>query len=60
MTGHDTTARLAALIEEELGNFRAFADLPATEIETMARRLARAVEPALAPAAAPDARRSAA
>lgn len=43
-----TEARIRAVLEEELGEFRPFADLPATEIETMARRLARALAPALA------------
>ena len=41
----DTTARLRATIEEELGRFRRFADLPAVEIEEMAARIVRAVAP---------------
>jgi hypothetical protein len=42
------TARVRATIEEELGAFRRFADLPATEIEDMAARLVRAIAPHLA------------
>lgn len=41
-------AHLRATIEEELGAFRQFADLPATEIEEMAARIARAVAPYVA------------
>jgi hypothetical protein len=41
----DNTARLRATIEEELGAFRRLADLPSTEIEEMAARLARAIAP---------------
>ncbi|MFO1140837.1 MAG: hypothetical protein U1E59_00350 [Amaricoccus sp.] len=52
----DTTARLRATIEEELGRFRRFADLPATELETMAARLVRAIEPLIADAAEPASR----
>ena len=48
----DITARLRATIEEELGGFRRFADLPATEIEDMAARLVRAIAPHLAGAEA--------
>ena len=44
----DIIARLRATIEEELGAFRRFADLPATEIEDMAARLVRAIAPHLA------------
>ena len=44
----DITARLRATIEEELGRFRRFADLPATEIEEMAARLVRAIAPHVA------------
>lgn len=47
----DILARLRAILEEELGEFRPLADLPASEIETMAARLARALEPVLAPEA---------
>ena len=47
----DITARVRATIEEELGAFRRFADLPATEIEDMAARLVRAIAPHLAGAA---------
>ncbi len=41
----DPTARLRATIEEELGRFRRFADVPATELEEMASRLVRAIAP---------------
>jgi hypothetical protein len=44
----DATARLRAAIEEELGAFRRFADVPSVEIEAMAARLTRAIEPFLA------------
>ena len=37
--------RIAAVVEEELGNLRAFADLPATELEAVATRLVRALAP---------------
>lgn len=37
------TELLRTSIEEELGGFRHFADLPATEIEAMAARLVRLV-----------------
>ena len=37
------TELLRTSIEEELGEFRHFADLPATEIEAMAARLVRLV-----------------
>ena len=39
--------RVAALVEEELGNVRAFADLPATELEAIATRLVRVLAPYL-------------
>ena len=42
---HDLLARLRATIEEEFGAFRQFADLPATELEEMAARIARAIAP---------------
>jgi hypothetical protein len=41
------TARLRATIEEELGTFRRFADVPSAELEEMAARLARVVAPFL-------------
>jgi hypothetical protein len=43
----DITARLRATIEEELGSFRHFADLPSADLEEMAGRLARAITPFL-------------
>lgn len=43
MSEQTKTELLRASIEEELGAFRAFADLPATEIEAMAARLTRVV-----------------
>jgi hypothetical protein len=52
MLEQNTTARVRATIEEELGGFRAFAGLPATEIEAMAARLTRALAPFLADEAA--------
>lgn len=44
----DMTARLCATIEEELGTFRHFAEVPSAELEEMAARIARVVEPFLA------------
>jgi hypothetical protein len=44
----NVTARLRATIEEELGTFRHFADVPSAELEEMAARLARVVAPFLA------------
>ena len=38
-------SRIAAVVEEELGNVRAFADLPATELEAIATRLVRVLAP---------------
>jgi hypothetical protein len=43
----DFTARLRATIEEELGSFRQFADLPSVELEEIAGRLAKALRPML-------------
>ena len=43
------TARLRATIEDELETFRRLADVPATEIEAMAARLARAIAPHVTP-----------
>jgi hypothetical protein len=37
--------RLREAIEEELGRFRRFADVPSVEIEEMAARIARAIAP---------------
>jgi hypothetical protein len=45
MAEQDITARLRATIEDELGSFRAFADLPASELEAMAERITRAIAP---------------
>lgn len=56
----DLSARVRGIIEEELGEFRPFADLPASEIEAMAAKLTRALEPVLASLPAAEARRSAA
>jgi hypothetical protein len=44
----DISARLRATIEEELGAFRRFADVPAAELEEMAARLVRAIAPLVA------------
>jgi hypothetical protein len=43
----NVTARLRATIEEELGTFRRFADVPSAELEEMAARIARVVAPYL-------------
>lgn len=59
MSTTDTRARVRAILEEELGEFRPFAELPVTEIEAMAARLTRALEPVLAARLA-EARRDAA
>ena len=58
-SGNDMTARLRATIEEELGMFRRFADVPATELEEMAARLVRAIAPLLAADEAEPASRAA-
>ncbi|MBP7001774.1 hypothetical protein [Amaricoccus sp.] len=50
MTHHDAPARLRAVLEEELGEHRLLAQLPASEIEALAERLARAIEPVVFPA----------
>jgi hypothetical protein len=52
----DKAARLRATIEEELGSFRAFADLPASELEAMAERITRAIAPIVAGTAAAGSR----
>ena len=59
MLEQDRAARVRAAIEEELGTFRPFADLPATEIEEMAARIARALAPFLGADAAQPAVRAA-
>lgn len=59
MLEQDMTARIRATIEEELGGFRAFAGLPATELEAMAERLTRAIAPLIADARAAPASRAA-
>ncbi len=51
MTNHNLS-RACAILEEELGEIRQFADFPASEIEAIAARLARALTPLIeAPAA---------
>ena len=60
MTKSDITTRARTILEEELGEFRAFADLSASEIEMIAARLARALEPVLAPRLTEEPRRDAA
>jgi hypothetical protein len=52
MTG-DSLTRIRAIIEEELGEFRPFGDLPATEIEAMADRLTRTLAPLVGAATVP-------
>jgi hypothetical protein len=47
MLEQDTTARIRATIEDELGSFRAISDLPATQLEEMAERITRAIAPLL-------------
>ena len=47
---------LRAAIEEELGSFRHFADLPAIEIEAMAGRLLRVVLGATGASRQPESR----
>lgn len=49
MTGTSKIVRIQTLIEEELGEFRAFADLPASDLEVMAQRLTRAIAPLVEP-----------
>lgn len=56
MLEQEAASRLCAVIEEELGGFRALADLPATEIEAMAARLARAIGPMVFESSASEAR----
>ena len=46
-SSQDITARLRATIEDELGALRRFADVPSSELEEMAERIARAVLPYL-------------
>jgi hypothetical protein len=53
MLEQDRAARVRATIEEELGTFRPFADLPATELEEMATRITRAIAPYLGGEAGP-------
>lgn len=48
MLEQDMAARIRVAIEEELGSFRAFADLPATDLETMAERITRVIAPIVA------------
>jgi hypothetical protein len=56
---NDIGARLRATIEEELGAFRRFADVPASELEEMAARLARAIAPLVEADATENASRAA-
>lgn len=41
------TDKLRTILEEELGETRALADLPSSEIDLLAVRLARAIAPVL-------------
>lgn len=52
MHEQDRNARVRATIEEELGQLRHSAHLPASALEEMAARLTRALAPYLAPAEA--------
>ncbi|HMQ95018.1 MAG TPA: hypothetical protein PKA33_09485 [Amaricoccus sp.] len=45
MMRQDRAEKVRETIEEELGSFVQFADLPATEIEAMAVRITRAIAP---------------
>ena len=45
MMRQERAEKVRETIEEELGSFVQFADLPATEIETMAVRITRAIAP---------------
>ena len=56
----DLSARVRGILEEELGEFRPFADLSAIEIEAMAARLTRALAPVLTGDPVVEARRTAA
>ena len=47
MSSNDVSFKVRAILEEELGEFRAFADVPASGIEEMAARLTRALSPVL-------------
>jgi hypothetical protein len=47
MRKDEVSARARAILEEELGEIRAFADMPASAIEEMAARLTRALSPVL-------------
>ncbi|MFQ8431076.1 hypothetical protein [Amaricoccus sp. W119] len=50
------TELLRISIEDELGGFRHFADLPSTELETMAARIVRVVTDVLGQSEAPEAK----
>ena len=56
MQEHIHVDALRAAIEEELGSFRHFADLPVTEIEAMAARILRVVVQAGRGLEAPESR----
>ncbi|WP_181164618.1 hypothetical protein [Amaricoccus solimangrovi] len=56
MPEQNKTELLRASIEEELGGFRHFADLPATEIEAMAARLVRVVNDIVGQSDMPESR----
>ncbi len=55
----NVTARLRATVEEELGAFRHFADVPSKDLEAMAARLVRAIEPFVVAAAGEEISRAA-
>lgn len=50
---NEISARLRAVIEEELGSYQRFADATSVEIDGMANRLVRAIAPLLAREATP-------
>lgn len=56
MTTTDMLGRVRERIEDELGEFRHFAGLPAAELERIAERLARAIMPLVAQDPAADQR----
>ena len=59
MLEQDVISRLAAVVEEELGSFRAFADLPATELEAMTARIVGAIAPYIGCRTLPERRNAA-
>lgn len=48
MTTNEMLNRIRVLIEEELGEYQLFSELPAAEIDLIADRLTRAIAPVVA------------